>query len=211
MTRFIFFVDELNAWVGKAFAWCIMVLTFATCYEVVMRYAFSAPTNWAFDMSYLMYGALFMMAGAYALSRGSHVRGDVFYRLWPVRMQAVIELVLYLIFFFPGILALIYAGYLYAEDSWSRLPYGPRGAYGEISINSPAGVPVSPLKTIIPVAAAFLFLQGIAEVMRCIQCLKTGAWPRRVDDVVELEQQLIDQVAKQREAEQARASGDNKS
>ena len=199
MNRVVIFIDELNTWVGKAFAWCLLVLTFSTCYEVFVRYVINAPTTWAFDMSYIMYGALFMMAGAYTLSRGGHVRGDVFYRLWPPRMQATIELLLYLIFFFPGMFALVYAGIDYAGESWSYQPYGPNGPQGEISINSPAGVPVSPLKTILPIAAFFLVLQGLAEVIRCIQCLKTGAWPERIKDVEELEVELLAQAEQQRQ------------
>ena len=192
MNHFLNFIDRFTAWVGKSFAWCILVLTFATTYEVFVRYALRAPTSWAFDISYIMYGTLFMMAGGYALSRNAHVRGDFVYRLWPPRVQAGIELVLYFIFFYPGILALIYAGINYAGESWSYMPYGPAGPRGEISINSPAGVPVSPLKTILPIAAAVMMLQGIAETIRCIICLKEGAWPKRLHDVEEMEKVLIE-------------------
>jgi TRAP-type mannitol/chloroaromatic compound transport system permease small subunit len=185
------FINNLSAWTGKAFAWCIMVLTLGTTYEIFVRKALRDPTVWAFDLSYLMYGALFMMAGAYALSRDAHVRGDVFYRLWPKRVQASIELTLYLVFFFPGMAALIYAGFDYAGDSWGYRPYGFSGPAGEISINSPAGVPVSPLKTILPIAAIFCVIQGIAEVLRCIVAIRTGQWPERLHDVEELEKQLM--------------------
>ena len=191
MNRFLVFIDSLSGWVGKAFAWCILVLTLGTTYEVFMRYLLRNPTDWAFDMSYIMYGALFMMAGAYTLSRDGHVRGDVIYRLWPPRMQATIELLLYLLFFFPGMAALIYAGIDYAAESWSYMPFGPAGRRGEISINSPAAVPVSPLKTILPVAAFFCFLQGIAEVGRCVLCLRHGKWPERLHDVEEMEDQIV--------------------
>ena len=170
MQRFIFLVDSFSAWVGKAFAWCILLLTFGTAYEVFVRYALRDPTSWAFDISYMMYGTLFMMAGAYALARDSHVRGDVIYRLWKPKVQAIIELVLYFLLFFPGILALMFAGADYALESWSY-NYGT----GEVSINSPAGVPISQFKTILPVAAALLFLQGLAQVCRCILCIRTGA------------------------------------
>jgi len=188
---FIFIVDSLSTWVGKAFAWCILILTLSTTYDVFMRYVFDNPTDWAFDVSYTMYGTLFMMAGAYTLSRGGHVRGDVIYRLWPVRVQASIELALYLLFFFPGMAALIYAGVDYAGESWSYMPFGPAGLPGEISINSPAGVPVSPLKTILPIAAGLLALQGVAEVVRCLVCLHDGQWPERMQDVEEMETQLL--------------------
>jgi TRAP-type mannitol/chloroaromatic compound transport system permease small subunit len=152
-------------------------------------------------MSYIMYGAMFMMAGAYALSQKAHVRGDFLYRLWPPRVQAGVELVLYFLFFFPGMLALVYAGYIYAQESWHYMPYGINGPPGEVSINSPVGVPVSPLKTILPLAAFLLVLQGIAESIRCVQCLRTGTWPQRLKDVEELETQLIRQHQEELEAE----------
>jgi TRAP-type mannitol/chloroaromatic compound transport system permease small subunit len=197
MNRLLFFIDNLSAAVGKAFAWCILVLTAVYSYEVVVRYVFRNPTAYAFDMSYLMYGALFMMAGAYTLSRDGHVRGDVIYRLWPARVQAYIELTLLVLFLFPGMLALIYAGVDYAAESWSYLPYGPDGPSGEISINSPAGVPVSPLKTILPVAAFLVLVQGVAETIRCVMCIKDGEWPERLHDVEEMEKALLEQNKQQ--------------
>lgn len=203
MNHFLFFIDRLSQWVGKAFAWCILVLCLATTYEVFVRYVLRAPTSWAFDISYIMYGALFMMAGAYALSRNAHVRGDFVYRLWPPRVQASVELVLYFLFFFPGMLAMIYAGIDYAAESVSFMPYGPTGPRGEISINSPVGVPVFPLKIILPLACFFLVLQGIAETIRCVQCIKTGAWPKRLEDVEELETKLIRKRDEEREEERA--------
>ena len=191
MNKFLFFIDRLSEWTGKSFAWCILILAFATTYEVFVRYVLRAPTSWAFDISYIMYGTLFMMAGAYALSRNAHVRGDFLYRLWPPRVQAAIEFVLYFVFFYPGVLALIYAGIDYASESWSFMPYGPDGPIGEISINSPAGVPVFPLKTLLPVASFVLLLQGIAETIRCVQCMKTGKWPQRLHDVEDMETELL--------------------
>ena len=154
MNPFIVFVDSLSAWVGKAFGWCIMVLTFATCYEVFVRYVLNAPTAWAFDMSVQMYGALFMMAGAYTLSRNGHVRGDVIHRLLPKRVQAGIDLTLYILFLLPGCFALIWYGYEFAADSWR---------YKEVSWSSPARVQIYFFKTLIPVAGALVLLQGIAE------------------------------------------------
>jgi TRAP-type mannitol/chloroaromatic compound transport system permease small subunit len=191
MNRFILLIERLNHWVGHSFAWCILVLTFATSYEVFVRYVLNDPTSWAFDISYIMYGTLFMMAGGYALSRGSHVRGDVLYRLWRPRVQATVELILFFLFFYPGVLALIYAGYHYAAESVG---------YREASINSPAGVPVYPLKVILPVASFFLLLQGIAETFRCVQCLRTGQWPKRLADVEEMETIIRDQKRKEEEA-----------
>ena len=178
MESFIFFIDKVTAWVGKAFAWCIMIMTLGVSYEVFVRYLLRDPTSWAFDISYMMYGALFMMAGAYTLSRDGHVRGDVLFRLWKPKTQATIELTLYFIFFFPGILALIFAGLDYAGESWS---------YQEVSVMSPANVPIFQFKTITPIAGVLLFIQGLAQCARCIICLKTGEWPQHLEDVEEME------------------------
>ena len=184
MERFIQIVDSLSAWFGKAFAWCVMIMTFGVGYEVFVRYVLRDPTAWAFDVSYMMYGALFMMAGAYTLSRDGHVRGDFVYRLWKPRTQAKVELVLYFIFFFPGVLALILAGWKYAGRSWR---------YGEVSVMSPANVPIFQFKTIIVAAGVLLFLQGLAQVCRCILCIRTGEWPKHEEDVEEMEQVLLRQ------------------
>ena len=181
MDRFLFFIDSLSAWVGKAFGWLILVLTFGVSYEVFVRYVLRAPTTWAFDFSYINYGALFLMAGAYTLSRNGHVRGDVIYRLWKPTTQATMDLVLYIIFFLPGVAALIYSGWNYAAMSVR---------FREVSIFSPAGVPVFPLKALIPVAGVLL-LQGIAEIIRCIQCIRLGAWPQRLHDVEETESLIL--------------------
>lgn len=186
MERFIFIIDSLTAWVGKAFAWLILLLSIGVAYEVFVRYAMRDPTSWAFDISYMMYGTLFMMAGAYALARDTHVRGDVIYRLWKPRTQATVEFVLYFLFFFPGILAFIFAGADYAAESWSY-NYGT----GEVSINSPAGVPISQFKSVIPVAGGLLLLQGLAQVARCIICIRTGEWPAHLEDVEEMEVALL--------------------
>ena len=182
MDRYLFMIDRLSTAVGKAFAWCILTLTLAVSYEVFVRYALGHPTQWAYDISYIMYGALFIMAGAYTLSRNGHVRADTFYRLLPARAQAASDLILYVLFFFPGILALIYSGSLYAGRSWS---------YKEVSVFSPAGVPIYPLKTLIPLAGLVLLLQGVAEVIRCVLCLRSGEWPQRLHDVEELETVIL--------------------
>lgn len=178
-------IDQLSKSVGHAFAWCIVILTLGTTYEVFVRYALSAPTAWAFDMSYILYGALFMMSGAYALSRGAHVRGDMFYRMMPPRVQGGLELVLYVLFFYPGILALVFAGWSYAMASMR---------INEVSVFSPIGVPIWQLKMIIPAAGALLALQGVAEMLRCVICLRTGAWPQRLHDVEEMETAILHQV-----------------
>jgi TRAP-type mannitol/chloroaromatic compound transport system permease small subunit len=182
MDRFLFFIDSLSAWVGKAFAWLILVLTLGVSYEVFVRYVLRAPTTWAFDFSYITYGAMFLMAGAYTLSRNGHVRGDVVYRLWKPRTQATMDLVLYILFFLPAVLALIYAGWNYAQMSIR---------FREVSIFSPAGVPVFPLKTLVPISGVLLLLQGIAEIIRCILCIRTGVWPQRLHDVEETESLIL--------------------
>src|SRR5688500_4841905 len=184
--KFIYAVDQLSKTVGHAFAWCLMVLVFGTSYEVFVRYVLNAPTSWAFDFSYLMYGAMFYMAGAYTLSRGGHVRADMFYRLWRPRTQAAVELVLYVLFFFPGIISLMYSGWIYGNESMKIL---------EKSINSPVGIPIWQIKMLIPVGGALIFLQGLAEVLRCLLCLKQGHWEPRLHDVEELEKQILEKAA----------------
>ena len=187
MNRLIYAIDQLSKTVGHAFAWSIVILTLGTSYEVFVRYALNDPTSWAFDFSYIMYGALFYMAGAYTLSRGGHVRADMFYRLWRPRTQATVELVLYVLFFFPGIVAMIFSGWVYGNESMKIL---------EKSINSPVGIPIWQIKMLIPVGAVLIALQGLAEVLRCLLCLKEGQWPPRLHDVEELEKQLLEEAAR---------------
>ena len=182
MTRFLFFIDSLSTWVGKSFAWLILVLTFGVSYEVFVRYALGAPTTWAFDMSYITYGAMFLMAGAYTLSRNGHVRGDVMYRFWPPRVQATVDLTLYIVFFLPAVGAWIYSGWAYASLAVR---------FREVSIFSPAGVPVFPLKALIPVTGVLLLLQGVAEIIRCILCIRLGQWPQRLHDIEETESVIL--------------------
>lgn len=179
---YIRFADKTSAWIGRAFAWCILLMTFGVAYEVFVRYFLNNPTAWAYDLSYMMYGTMFMMAGAYTLSRDGHVRADVFYRLWPPRVQAGLELVLY-VFFFPGVLALIFAGWAYATRSIRFL---------EVSVMSPAGMPIFQFKVIIVAAGVLLFIQGLAQVFRCVLCLRRGEWPPKEGDVEELEKQLLE-------------------
>ena len=180
-------IDQLSKTVGHAFSWCALMLVLGTCFEVFVRYILNDPTSWAFDLSYLMYGAVFFMAGAYTLSRGGHVRADMFYRLWPERTQAAVELTLYVLFFFPGILALMIAGWHYGIESFR---------IHEVSVNSPAGMPIWPLKMMIPVGGGLMVLQGVAEVLRCVQCLRDGQWPARLHDVEELENQILAEAAR---------------
>lgn len=182
MVSFIRFADALSAWFGKAFAWLIVLMTFGTAYEVFVRYVLNRPTPWALDVSFIMYGTLFMMGGAYTLSRGGHVRGDFLYRLWQPRTQAKVDFLLYLIFFFPGVTALVVAGWKYASRSWQ---------YGEVSVNSPAGIPIYQFKTVIVAAGILLFVQGIAQLFRCVICMRTGEWIEAEADVEETENVLI--------------------
>ncbi len=182
MENFILFVDRLSAWVAKTFSWCIVILAIGVGYEVFVRYLLRDPTSWAFDLSYMMYGSLFMMAGAYTLSRDGHVRGDVLYRLWKTKTQATVEFILYFLFFFPGVLALMIAGWKYAGRSWR---------YQEVSVMSPANVPIFQFKFIIVAAALLLFIQGIAQICRCIIAFRTGEWPPHLEDIEELEDQLL--------------------
>lgn len=186
VNKLLYGIDQLSRMVGHAFAWCIIILSFGTCYEVFVRYVLDNPTSWAFDMSYLMYGGLFFMAGAYTLSRNGHVRGDFVYRLWRPRTQAIVELVLYILFFYPGVLALVFAGWNYGIEA-VRIR--------EVSVNSPVGIPVWQLKMLIPFGAGLLAVQGFAEVLRCIQCIRDNKWPPRLHDVEELEDVLVQQHA----------------
>lgn len=178
----LLFIDRISTWIGKAFSWCILALTLVIGYEVFMRYVLRAPTSWAYDTSYILYGTLFMMCGAYLLSRNGHVRGDFLYRMWPVKVQAGMDLALYLIFFLPAALALIYSGYDFARLSW---------VIKEHSSFTPDGPPIYPFKALLPIAGVLLLLQGLAEIGRCVIALRTGQWPARLHDVEELEQVML--------------------
>jgi TRAP-type mannitol/chloroaromatic compound transport system permease small subunit len=175
---FLHGVDAVSTWVGKAAAWLIMGLMFLVCTEVFKRYILNAPTAWIFDASNMLYGTAFMLCGAYALAQNAHVRGDFLYSSMRPRVQAGLDLALYLLFFIPGIAALIYSGYKYAGASW---------AINEHSSVTANGPPLYPFKTMIPVAGALLMLQGLAEIARCIACLVTGEWPSRLHDVSEID------------------------
>jgi TRAP-type mannitol/chloroaromatic compound transport system permease small subunit len=186
LQRLLIPVDRVSTFVGQFFAWSILLLTLAVSYEVFSRYVLGAPTDWAFDASYVLYGTLFIMAGAYALSRNAHVRGDFLYRAWRPKTQAWMDLMLYFLFFFPGIIAFIYSGYGFAAQSWFS---------HEHSAYSPDGLPIYHYKSIIPVTGVLLLLQGVVEVVRCLVCLRTGAWPQRLHDVEELEKVILEQHA----------------
>lgn len=178
MQKLLLAVDKLSTWVGKAFSWLIVVLTLLITWEVFSRYALDNPHPWAFDVMSMMYGTLFMTAGAYTLSQNGHVRGDVLYGFFPPRLQAGLDLALYILFFIPGVVALAWAGYNFAAESWAI------NEHSNITANGP---PVYPFKTIIPIAGAILLAQGLVEIVRCIVCLKQGDWPPRGDDVAEVD------------------------
>lgn len=182
MRPFIKFADNLSTSMGKAFSWCIVILMGGTVYEVIMAYVFNAPTLWNFDFSMQMYGAILMMSGAYALATESHVRGDVIYRLFKPKTQAKLDLGLYFIFFFPGVIALAFYGYDYAALAWK---------IKETSWSSPAQIQIYMVKALIPCAGILLTIQGIAELFRCIICIQTGNWPTRMVVAEETEKILM--------------------
>jgi TRAP-type mannitol/chloroaromatic compound transport system permease small subunit len=175
---FVRAADRLSTWSGKVFAWLIVILMLVVSIEVFKRYILNAPTAWIFDLDAMLYGTLFMMCGAYTLSQDGHVRGDFLYTNMRPRTQAAFDLALYFLFFLPGVLALVYAGYYYGMDSWR---------IDEHSNVTADGPPVYQFKLIIPVAGMLVMLQGIAEIIRCIVCLRTGVWPERMQDVEEID------------------------
>jgi len=185
MQKLLLFIDRVSTWVGQMFSWLIVALTLMITWEVFSRYVLNHPHAWAFDVMIMLYGTLFMMAGAYTLSKNGHVRGDVLYGFFPARLQASLDLVLYIAFFIPGVVALAYAGYVYAGESW---------AINEHSNITADGPPIYPFKTIIPIAGALLLLQGIVEIVRCIVCLKQGVWPSRGQDVEEVDVEKLKEM-----------------
>lgn len=194
MLRFLFLVDRVSTWAGRFFAWSIVGLTFLIAWEVFSRYVMNTPHAWALDAQIMLYGVLFMMAGAYTLAHAGHVRGDVLYGFFKPRTQAAIDLVLYLVFFLPGIFALAYAGWTYANES--------------LAINeqtfSAEPLPLYPFKFVIPLAAVFLLAQGLVEIIRCIICLKDGAWPPRLNDVQEVDVEELKEMVQVKDEDIAR-------
>ena len=178
MQKLLLTIDKISTVVGQAFSWLIVVLTLMITWEVFSRYALDAPHSWAFDVMIILYGTLFMMAGAYTLAKAGHVRGDVLYGFFEPRTQATIDLVLYVLFFIPGVFALTYAGYYFAAESW---------AVNEHSSITASGPPIYPFKAILPLAGAFLLLQGLVEIVRCVICIQQGTWPSREHDVEEVD------------------------
>ncbi len=178
MQKLLLSIDRLSTWVGQAFSWVIVLLTLHISWEVFSRYVLNNPRAWAFDVMIMMYGTLFMMAGAYTLSKNGHVRGDVLYSFFKPRTQATLDLILYFLFFIPGVIALTFAGWEYAADSLR---------INEHSNITADGPPVYPFKMIIPLAGAFLLAQGIVEIVRCVICIRQGEWPSREQDVEEVD------------------------
>src|SRR5215213_9601630 len=178
MQKLLLFIDRVSTCVGHAFSWLIIGLTLLITWEVFSRYALDAPHAWSFDVMIMLYGTLFMMAGAYTLSVNGHVRGDVLYGFFSPRVQASLDLTLYILFFIPGVVALVWAGYYYAADSWR---------INEHSNITAEGPPIYPFKTVIPFAGAILLVQGIVEIIRCVICIKQGYWPSRQADVEEVD------------------------
>lgn len=185
MQKLLLFIDKISTMAGQFFSWLIIVLTFLISWEVFSRYVLDNPHPWAFDVMIMLYGALFMMAGAYTLSKNGHVRGDVLYGFFPPRLQAALDLLLYFVFFIPGVVALVWAGYTYAEESW---------AINEHSTITADGPPIYPFKMVIPIAGAFLLAQGLVEIVRCIVCLKQGEWPSRDIDVEEVDVEKLKEM-----------------
>lgn len=174
--RILFTIDGISTWVGKAFAWLLVVLTCVVCLEVFKRYILNAPTAWIFDAENMLYGTLFMLGGAYTLAQNAHVRGDFLYSSMRPRVQAGLDLFLYIVFFIPGIAALIYSGWIFAGESF---------AINEHSTITADGPPVWQFKYVIPLAGLMVMIQGVAEIIRCVVCLRTGVWPERLKDVAE--------------------------
>lgn len=178
MQKLLLWVDKLSTFVGQFFAWTIVTLTLMISYEVFSRYVLGAPHAWVYDASNMMYGIGFMMAGAYTLAKNGHVRGDILYGFFTPRTQATIDLILYIVFFIPGVVAMVWAGYHFYLESLAQ---------NEHSSLAADGPPIYPFKAFIPIAGAFLLLQGVVEIIRCVICLKTGEWPAREEDVEEVD------------------------
>lgn len=178
MQNVLLFIDKVSSWVGQLFSWLIVGLTFLISWEVFSRYVLNHPNPWSFDLMIMMYGSAFMMAGAYTLAKNGHVRGDVLYGFFPPRLQAFLDLILYFVFFIPGVIALVWAGYTYAAESL---------AINEHSTLTANGPPLYPFKMVIPISGILLLVQGCVEIVRCVICLQQGEWPARVKDVEEVD------------------------
>ncbi|MEY2790397.1 MAG: hypothetical protein RL295_561 [Pseudomonadota bacterium] len=185
MQQLLLTIDKISTHVGQFFSWLILALTLMISWEVFSRYVMDNPHPWAFDVMSMMYGTLFMMAGAYTLSKNGHVRGDVLYGFFTPRLQAGLDLALYILFFIPGVVALAWAGFEFASESWAI------NEHSNVTANGP---PVYPFKTMIPIAGVFLLAQGFVEIVRCIVCLQQGEWPSRGDDVEEVDVEKLKEM-----------------
>lgn len=198
MQKLLLFIDKVSTFVGHAFSWLIVALTALISWEVFSRYVLDNPHAWAFDGMIMLYGTLFMMSGAYTLSKNGHVRGDVLYGFFEPRTQATLDLILYFLFFIPGVVALTYAGYFYAAESW---------AINEHSNITADGPPIYPFKTVIPLAGVFLLAQGVVEIVRCIVCIRQGYWPSREEDVEEVDVDKLKEMVHADDVEMPSAAG----
>jgi TRAP-type mannitol/chloroaromatic compound transport system permease small subunit len=198
MQKLLLFIDKVSTFVGHSFSWLIVGLTALISWEVFSRYVLDNPHAWAFDAMIMLYGTLFMMSGAYTLSKNGHVRGDVLYGFFQPRTQATLDLTLYFLFFIPGVVALTYAGYFYAAESW---------AINEHSNITADGPPIYPFKTVIPLAGLFLLAQGVVEIVRCIVCIRQGYWPSREEDVEEVDVDKLKEMVHVDDVEAAASAG----
>ena len=195
MQKLLLTIDKISTFVGHAFSWLIVALTLLISWEVFSRYALDHPHPWAFDAMIMMYGTLIMMAGAYTLAKSGHVRGDVLYGFFQPRLQASLDLTLYILFFIPGVFALTYAGYHYAAESW---------AIFERSNVTAEGPPIYPFKMVLPLAGAILLAQGIVEIIRCVICIRQGQWPSREEDVQEVDVDKLKEMVHVKDADIAK-------
>jgi TRAP-type mannitol/chloroaromatic compound transport system permease small subunit len=161
--RLVAAIDASSTATGWLAGWLILPMTLAVFYEVVARYAFNAPTIWAYDVTYMLYGAQFMLAAAYTLLKGGHIRTDVFYERWSPRRRAIVDMICYLLFFFPGLAFILYASGVEAWHAWR---------VGERSDWTPWRPILYPLKAMIPLSTLLLILQGVAEVIRCARVIR---------------------------------------
>ncbi len=164
--RVIRTIDSFSKWSGRLFSFLAVPMMGALVYEVGSRYLLKAPTVWAYDITYMTYGSLFMLGAAYALHRKAHVRTDLIYRLLSVRTQALIDGVLYFTLFFPGMAFFLVKGWESFAYSWF-LKEKAMGAWAP---------PLYPFKAVIPLAALLLIIQGVAELMKCIHAYRRGEW-----------------------------------
>ena len=191
MQNLLLAIDRFSTWIGKLFAWAVVGLTLLISWEVFSRYVLNKPHAWVLDAQIMLYGTLFMCAGAYTLSKAGHVRGDVLYGFFRPRTQATIDLVLYFVFFLPGIVALTWAGWFYFNDSLS---------IREQTFNADP-LPVYPFKFVIPFAGGVLLLQGLVEIVRCVICLRDGDWPSREEDVEEVDVDKLKEMVHVKDAD----------